>query len=60
MINLNKTTKTANQADIIKASIKSLSDKLDSGENKLMINNKLKAELIELDELKEEHPEDFL
>lgn len=57
---MNKTTKTANQADIIKASVKALSNKLESGENKLMINNKLKAELIELEELKELNPEDFL
>lgn len=57
---MNKTTKNTNQADIIKASIKSLTNKLDSGENKLMINNKLKDEMIELQKLKDLSPEDFL
>lgn len=54
---------STNQVDIIKASIKSLNSKLDTSKNpesKLMINNKLKAELIELDQLKLDNPEGFL
>ena len=50
------------QVQIIKSSVKSLTNKLESSseENKLMINNKLKAELIELDQLKLDNPEGFL
>ena len=49
------------QVEIIKASVKSLS-KFDSQnpQEKHIINNKLKAEMIELQELKDLNPEDFL
>lgn len=49
------------QVEIIKASVETLSkfNSQNPQENQL-INNKLKAEMIELQELKELHPEDFL
>lgn len=51
------------QVEIIKASMKSLS-KFDSqntsSPEKMSINNKLKAEMIELQKLKDLNPEDFL
>ena len=51
------------QVDIIKASVKSLSkfnSKNTNPQEKHFINNKLKAEVIELQELKDLNPEDFL
>lgn len=49
------------QAEIVKASVKSLSKfNSQNPQEKQLINNKLKAEMIELQELKDLHPEDFL
>lgn len=53
------------QVEIIKASVKSLSkfdseDTQNNPQEKMLINNKLKAEMIALQELKDLNPEDFL
>lgn len=50
------------QAEIVKASVKSLSkfNSQNNSQEKMSINNKLKAEMIELQELKDLNPEDFL
>ena len=55
-------TKSQNiQVEIIKASVKSLSKSNPlNPQEKHFINNKLKAEMIELQELKDLNPEDFL
>lgn len=49
------------QAEIIKASLKTLGN-FDSQnpQEKQLINNKLKAEMVELQKLKDLNPEDFL